>query len=309
MNHIIREKQADNFTIIPNSIFKGGMSLRAIGLLNYILHLPADWTITKSNLYKSLAKDGRTAIDGAWNELVEAGYILTKKQYGINGNLPIITYYVYDKPQKRADSTPADFTQPEPSNSKSRQSKTEQLLSTKGTKNGKQSTNKQSTIPLSDDKGAQAPESGKPAGGEKTTYQRFMDVYDAWFKERDGVPPKIDGAGGSALKTLIQYFLKIVKARAEKDGHQLDEAGLADKAVEAWGIIFSNWHMLDNFLQAKTRLLDINSNIQNIITQIKKAHERQAEGQPAHGGKKPTGGDVTNTDLLRKVAGVAAAFG
>jgi hypothetical protein len=304
MQRIKRVKQDKDFTIIPNIVFKCGLSLRAVGLLTSILQLPPDWVLYKTWLYENM-KEGRDAIRSAWEELEKAGFIVTIKDKAGKGKLPETHYIVYDLPQKTVDNQQTGTRQPETLQPEIRQPETDPLLSTKGKRTKGQRTNKQSTIPLSDDKGAPSPEAGK----SPTLYQRFMDVYDAWYKERNGgVPPKIDGGAGNALKTLIQYFVSIVKARAEKDGHTLDEAGLADKAVEAWGIIFKSWHLLDNFLQDKTRLLDINSNIQNIITKIKKAHEREANGQPADGGKKPTGGDVSNTDLLRKVAGVAAAF-
>jgi len=307
MNRINREKRKKDFTIIPNVVFKSGLSLRAVGLLTTILQLPNDWVLYKTWLYENL-KEGRDAIRAAWSELESAGYIVTVKDGGGKGKLPEITYIVYDYPQKTVDNQCAETRQPETLQPGIPQPETSPLLSTKGQRTNKKSTNKQSTIPLSEDKGAPMPEQAKTRSEKKSNlYQGFIDIYDKWYTAMNGVPPKYDGAAGTAAKSLIQYFQKIVQARAQKDGHPLEGDNLDAKVLEAWAFILNEWHKLDAFLQAKTRLLDINSNIQNIITQIKKANERQQNGVSANG-KQATGGGVTNDALARKVTGVAAAF-
>jgi hypothetical protein len=73
MNRIFRQKQTENFTILPNAIFKSGLSLKAVGLLSYILHLPNDWIIVKTQIYKAMEQDGRQSVDSAWRELAESG--------------------------------------------------------------------------------------------------------------------------------------------------------------------------------------------------------------------------------------------
>lgn len=153
MNRIFREKHTDNFTVLPNAIFKSGLSLKAIGLLTYILHLPNDWVIIKTQLYKSLDKDGRQSIEGAWKELVDAGFIKIDKQVGQNGNLPIINYYIYDCPKKDADSQHAGFqhadsTQRKTSVLKTSVRKTGVLLSTKEQRTNQLSTKEQSFVPV-----------------------------------------------------------------------------------------------------------------------------------------------------------------
>jgi hypothetical protein len=144
MNRIFRQKQTENFTILPNAIFKSGLSLKAVGLLSYILHLPNDWIIVKTQIYKAMEQDGRQSVDSAWRELAESGFIKTEKQVGENGNLPIISYYVYDSPQKDVDSQHAGFQHADSTHAGFTQPKTRQLLST-----NQQSTIEQSTKQLS----------------------------------------------------------------------------------------------------------------------------------------------------------------
>lgn len=140
----------------------------------------------------------------------------------------------------------------------------------------------------------------------KTIYPRFIAIYDTWFKGfHDGVPPNYANGNGNAAKALILYFKKIAGERSKKDGIVLDEAGLEAKALEGWQYVLNSWSKLDNFLQAKTRLVDINSNVQNIITQIKNGHSKTNTSN----GKRATGGDVSINDLAGKVAAFTAANG
>jgi hypothetical protein len=318
MNRIFREKQTDNFTILPNAIFKTGLSLKAIGLLTYILHLPPDWVIVKTQLYKVMEKDGRQSIDSAWKELADAGFIKTKKQYGTKGNLPIISYYVYDSPQKGADcqhagfqhaeSTHAGFTQPESS-----VPKTDQLLST-----DEKSTIVQSIPvipdgitgpPLTDSRPAKPKKEkkAKPAPAEKEIgiFQRFTASYDDFFKKLNGVPAQYGKASGAATNSLVAYFRKIAKDRATKDAvNDPGETYIDEKAHEGWVYVLNNWARLDGFLQTKTRLIDINSNIQNIITQLKNGHSKKQTGNSG-----PTGGNVSTASLAHTIAAVYGSTG
>lgn len=324
MNRIIRLKAEKGFTIIPNVVFNSGLSLRAIGLLTYILHLPNDWVLYKSYLYDNMPKDGRDAIKTAWKELEEMGFIEVRKEGGGKGKLPEINYYVYDSPQKVAgfqstETRRSESRPPETRPPGRRRSGTRHLLST-----NEQSTNEQTTIPVIPNGITGAPledpppeqpkkkkEPKKPAGSEQTKplglFQRFTASYDAFFQKLNGVPPQYNGASGTATNSLIAYFKKIAKDRATKD--QVNDPGdqyVEDKAHEAWEYVLNNWHRLDNFLQAKTRLLDINSNIQNIITQLKNGHTKNKNG---NSNGQPTGGGVTTASLASAIAGHYAGAG
>lgn len=93
---IYKSKLASNYTVLPNEIFSKGLSLEAIGLLSYLLSLPNEWVVYKTKLHNNF-NCGRDRIDRIFNELRDAGYIISVKKHDENGK---ITYehIVYDKP-------------------------------------------------------------------------------------------------------------------------------------------------------------------------------------------------------------------
>lgn len=52
------------------------LSLQAIGLLSNLTAMPDSWTIYKTELYQRYAKNGRTSVQNAWNELVKNNYVV-----------------------------------------------------------------------------------------------------------------------------------------------------------------------------------------------------------------------------------------
>lgn len=67
------------------------LSLQAIGLLCNLQSYPENWEIHKTELYNRYEKNGRRQIQNAWNELVDAKYIVQFKVY--DGNK--LDYYYY----------------------------------------------------------------------------------------------------------------------------------------------------------------------------------------------------------------------
>lgn len=67
------------------------LSLQAIGLLCNLQSYPENWEIHKTELYNRYEKNGRRQIQNAWNELVDAKYIVQFKVH--NGNK--LDYYYY----------------------------------------------------------------------------------------------------------------------------------------------------------------------------------------------------------------------
>ncbi len=92
---IIKSKQAGNFTVLSNDIFKSGLSIEAIGLLAYFLSLPHDWVIYKTKLHDQLNM-GREKLDRVFKELQQAGYILSVKRQQESGKFEH-EHIVYDK--------------------------------------------------------------------------------------------------------------------------------------------------------------------------------------------------------------------
>ena len=120
-------------------------------------------------------------------------------------------------------------------------------------------------------KGKNGENFGAGGGEPKSLYQEMLDIYYEWFKERnEGVPPRIDGADGKALKNIISYFKTIYKGRPEPKGTEEMEV----KSMLSF--ILGNWHGLDSFYQKQTKLTQINSNITNIINEFKNGKSKQA---------------------------------
>lgn len=69
-----------NYTIIPNEVLGDkNLSLKAKGLISYLISLPVDWEIYKSEL-KNHFKDGKDSINSAFDELINAGYIIQEEK-------------------------------------------------------------------------------------------------------------------------------------------------------------------------------------------------------------------------------------
>jgi hypothetical protein len=93
---IVKSKHASNYTVLPNEIFSSGISIDAIGLLSYLLSLPHDWVIYKTNLHKQL-KSGREKVHTAFCQLQEYGYIVSVQNIKKDGTYEY-SHVVYDKP-------------------------------------------------------------------------------------------------------------------------------------------------------------------------------------------------------------------
>ncbi len=93
---IIKSKHASDYTIIPNIVFKSGLSMDAIGLLAYLLSLPHDWVVYKTTLHLQM-DCGKTKLDGAFKELQATGFILSVRKQKSNGKIEY-EHIVYDKP-------------------------------------------------------------------------------------------------------------------------------------------------------------------------------------------------------------------
>ena len=96
---VYRRHKEKNFTCIDNHLFNDNtLSMKAKGLLAQILSLPADWKYSVNGL-ASLFSDGRDAVNGAINELIEHGYIIRTRITNEFGAFDGYQYDIYEKPQ------------------------------------------------------------------------------------------------------------------------------------------------------------------------------------------------------------------
>ena len=95
---VIRVIKNKNYTTISNGVFKNkGISLKAKGLMGYLLSLPSDWNLSINGIV-SISKEGRTAIRNVFTELINAGYI-ERKQIRNKGKFVGYDYFVFEQPK------------------------------------------------------------------------------------------------------------------------------------------------------------------------------------------------------------------
>jgi hypothetical protein len=98
------------------------------------------------------------------------------------------------------------------------------------------------------------------ASGEappESLYKRFISVYDQFIKLKTDCPAKIDGTQGKAAKEIIKYLQGASKDKSDEG------------VVNTWNYILSNWSRLEPFKQKKLKLSEINTDLINIINELK----------------------------------------
>jgi hypothetical protein len=95
---IIKSKTTERFTTVPNEIVRSTiLSLEEKGLLIFLLSLPSDWVLYKTNLKNSLPDQGGT-IDRVFKSLQLKGYIISVKVVNEKGQFEGWNHVVYDDP-------------------------------------------------------------------------------------------------------------------------------------------------------------------------------------------------------------------
>lgn len=96
---IVRVEKNKFYTTISNYHLEDrNLSLKAMGLMTFILHLPEDWDMSISGL-DSVLKDGETSIASALKELIEHGYLVRYRERDEQGKLSKNEYVVFETPQ------------------------------------------------------------------------------------------------------------------------------------------------------------------------------------------------------------------
>jgi len=94
--HRLAKYQTDDpFTRIPNAAINSGLSLKALGLLVFMLSKPDGWNFTERGLMSQL-DTGRHALASAMTELIESGYV--KRTCHTEENMRRWVTEVYDVP-------------------------------------------------------------------------------------------------------------------------------------------------------------------------------------------------------------------
>lgn len=89
---------AKNYTVLPNQIFDAPLTFKALGILNYFLQKPPDWTISSPAALSKLAyREGREAIRAGFKELIDTGYMVQRGFKDDQGRF-VTEWVVYDYP-------------------------------------------------------------------------------------------------------------------------------------------------------------------------------------------------------------------
>lgn len=106
----MRVEKTRDYTVMANHHLRNkALSLKAKGLLSYMLSLPEDWNYTLSGLATS-CKDGLDSVRQAVNELESHGYVVRSRVRDARGRLRDTEYVVYESPAlaKPALNKPAE---------------------------------------------------------------------------------------------------------------------------------------------------------------------------------------------------------
>jgi uncharacterized phage protein (TIGR02220 family) len=100
---IIKRHKSENYSVIANQCFRDEtISAKAKGIFAYIMTLPEDWKIYRTELIKHFS-DGKDSIRSGFDELIEKGYIVQKKSRDEAGRMSGCEYDIYETPLKNND--------------------------------------------------------------------------------------------------------------------------------------------------------------------------------------------------------------
>ena len=95
---VLRHRCERDFTVIPNAVFKCGLSLKGIGLLCLLLSLPENWNFSTAGLCAICSSDGRDSICKGLKELEAARYLVRFKKRTAAGKADGVEWVVSDFP-------------------------------------------------------------------------------------------------------------------------------------------------------------------------------------------------------------------
>jgi len=96
----------------------------------------------------------------------------------------------------------------------------------------------------------------------KSLHSKFMNAYTAFYATTTGMAPRINRVEGVALSSIIKHLLSLSNE---------------NEALEVWGAILANWKLLKPYYREKMELRHINSNLTNILRQLKDGQKADQE--------------------------------
>lgn len=96
-----------------------------------------------------------------------------------------------------------------------------------------------------------------PVIKEKSIYQQYVDAWYSFYEKYMKMPPRFNAIDGRHLKQIIAYLKEL--------------EGTDEKGLILWKSILSTWEDLDKFHQNNTDLKYINSRLNVILNNVKRA--------------------------------------
>lgn len=109
-------------------------------------------------------------------------------------------------------------------------------------------------------------------------WKEFIDIYHKFMLEKIKTPPVYGPGNLKGAKEIVEYLKTVVLLRFKEKNIESDEEGVNKGVLESWGLILDNWKTLEPFHQKQTKLVQINSNIQNILAHIKNGYSKNKTG-------------------------------
>ena len=260
MKHIDGEKMSEkiqNFTSIENKIMTSGLSLKALGLFLFLKSKNKDWRFSILKINKEV-KEGRESISSAVQELEKANLIQRKKEKNEKGQFEFT--FVFLDTEKTEEDKPKPTPKPKPKRKPVVKKSPPKLEENKPEEN---------LFPESEKPKEEEPKTPTTTNEDGKLYAKMVEIYFDWFKGLSGVSPKFGQAEGASMKQIINYLKILYKDNRSEGENEFEEV------TKMFSFIFSHWNLIDQFLQKQTKLTQINSNIQNIINDIKNGHKRK----------------------------------
>lgn len=91
--------------------------------------------------------------------------------------------------------------------------------------------------------------------------KKIIEGYNDFYVHILGIAPKITIADGKSAREIASYLTGVVKSK--------NPIATEDDVVSAWNFILNKYYSWDKFHQKQIKLCQINSNINNIIANIK----------------------------------------
>jgi hypothetical protein len=106
---------------------------------------------------------------------------------------------------------------------------------------------------------------GKGKAALPGCYNACMGLYREFHTKAVGVPPYLEGPHAAkardAMCRMIEYLLK------------LPSCGTEDKVVQAFEVLFANWHLVSDWKRKQTALPEIERNLIEILNELRTAKD------------------------------------